>query len=697
MKIRRSIKKRIVSWWIEWDDLKWPDDDILKKIRIRADLMQKAQATTAIVFGAHFRWDFMPIWDCLHDYLRTVADHLHERGMELYDHHSAVLVHRFNNRAEMRNVKEHSGPHLPFSPSYEAAKSWAYRGNELNAWRMINVRTQKPVFLPQYTAEQFCHNNPDFIAAYCDYVSFLVNETAIDGLMCDDAVHFAGYTTCVCPRCLEQFRTEYGHEIPDCTDFSFWGNWKNKAWRDWIEFRYKSNGNFLSRVRSSLPQQFPLLSCCSGSIDGWKNHVGQDARQFARGCSIVHLEICGNTPPVNDPLTLNNSIAYKMAQGLHHFAVAKEKKQETIGQGYGFTAPSANIIWALNKMTASACWFSTLKGRLGLPSSLISHLPDDAEAAACAFTFESAHQELFNAAPVSSVGIYFSYNTRNNSLFGDLKNGYQKDYIDTMIAFFSHGIQIDILFSIPVNKEQYSAIVIPSALCLSDAEERQIEQYENTGGVIYATGPFGLLNGDGNPRTSYLAKYGIQCSFPDIRIANDFWDGNWQSTQTCSPCENSSGWQIFGKSSYWHSLRLQDNTSLDLVSVVRKRIPAPPVEGKSITGFLFALHKSKSDEQTLIVHLLAAEYDVCIDEALDRIRKHRSRVNLITEVRPKHTSRKISLQCDVKIENFEFFAPFHSNKPIKWKRNGTEISLVLPQHCSYIVGRCIREKSDILI
>ena len=85
---------RIVSWWIRWEDLNWPNPDTLDRIRRRADQLKAADANAAMVFGTHFRWDWLPFFEILHDYLATVAAELHARGIKLYDHYSVNLVHR---------------------------------------------------------------------------------------------------------------------------------------------------------------------------------------------------------------------------------------------------------------------------------------------------------------------------------------------------------------------------------------------------------------------------------------------------------------------------------------------------------------------------------------------------------------------------------------------------------------------------
>ena len=58
---------RMVSWWIRWEDLEWPLPQLEYKIRYRADKLAENSVSHAIIFGAHFRWDFMPLWMNLHD------------------------------------------------------------------------------------------------------------------------------------------------------------------------------------------------------------------------------------------------------------------------------------------------------------------------------------------------------------------------------------------------------------------------------------------------------------------------------------------------------------------------------------------------------------------------------------------------------------------------------------------------------
>ena len=97
MNNKNSQPKRLINWWLTWEDLNWPNIDISEKIKRRAEKAAEANVTTAVLFGAHFRWDYLPYFTILHDYLATVAEELGKYGIELIDHHSVNLIHRYEN------------------------------------------------------------------------------------------------------------------------------------------------------------------------------------------------------------------------------------------------------------------------------------------------------------------------------------------------------------------------------------------------------------------------------------------------------------------------------------------------------------------------------------------------------------------------------------------------------------------------
>src|ERR1035441_10169367 len=120
---------RAVSWWLTWEDLTWPNEALMDKIRRRADRCAASGVNCCMLFGAHFRWDFMSLWGRLHDMVRFIGTELHQRQIVLFDHHSSVLTHRPRNRDEALNIWRSNRHHVPFYPSAEAAADLQFNGS----------------------------------------------------------------------------------------------------------------------------------------------------------------------------------------------------------------------------------------------------------------------------------------------------------------------------------------------------------------------------------------------------------------------------------------------------------------------------------------------------------------------------------------------------------------------------------------
>ena len=660
---------RMASWWITWRDLDWPSPDTLDRIRTRADAMASAHVNAAGVFGAHFRWDFLPIFPVLHDYLATVRAELKDRGIRLIDHHSATLIHRYESRAEMQTVKLHSGPHLPFAPTWSAAASWEYRGRRLNAWREIDVRDGSVLFHPGYTAEMFCYQNDEFIDAYLDYVQELRRDTDIDGLMSDDISQYMRWPGCGCTACREKFRRRTGMALPAATDRTFWANWDNPAWLEWIDMRFEAASHYFTRLRAVLPETFPLMSCCSNSSSATAPQNAHDIRDMNAGCNLVHLELCGNTPPYrHDPKTMSPSIASRIISALHHLGAADEKGSECVGQGYGFTEATAGVVWAVNKTVGAACWFSTLKARLGLPDRILATLPDDAAPATTAFGFEKSHPELFNGHPAAQVAVLFPYETRNHTAFGSLFNGVTRDFTDTLALLFSNGITPVVETQMPSTTARCPLLILPSALRLTLQEQDALQAFIRAGGVVLATGPFAL----GRP-------WGGRITVPDSFFTSDEW---MKAPFPAFP--GQPAWQTLPTGVLWNPCRIQDSEAFagDLLVKVRQHAVGLPVAITSAKGFLTLVHRMP--DGALTVHCLAAEFDTQIDQELDAMRYHRSRVNLIIRADPIGTDDSISLVAGGHVQAF---SPLTPGRDPAVTRQADRVTVTLPEQCSYAVLR----------
>ena len=497
---------RAVSWWLEWDDLAWPDAAVADRFRRRADACARSGADTAIIFGTHLRWDFLPLWDRVHELIHFVADELHARGLRLFDHHSAVVTHRPRPGAAAQEALARNRHHVPFYPSAEAAATWAFNGSRLNDWRMIDVATGEPAYLPTYAAEEFCPNNPAFRAAYAAYVRRLGAATGIDGLMCDDGIYYPRWRACGCAHCRERFQRECGRELPPVSDLRFWGNWDSDAFLDWIDLRFRTTGDFLAHVRGALPPDFPLMSCCSGSDGQTMPSVGLSYEEFLRGgANVVMLEMTGSTP------ALDGTWSERVPGELLHVGLGRAHSAPVLGLGYAHSADAAFLVWALNKFLGTGCWFSTLKGRLTGDAAALRALPDDAELVAEGFRWERDHPALFAGATDADVAVLFSRDTRDH--YAQFHEDYVRDFHAACRALLVANVDFSVVTTPPAGRTG-AVLVLASVACLAPTTRLALADFLAGGGTIITTGPTGHRDGRGRRSVEpWLAQFGLN---PDV-------------------------------------------------------------------------------------------------------------------------------------------------------------------------------------
>lgn len=671
-------KRRFTNWWIHWEDLHWPNPDSREAIKRKAEKYAQANITSAIIFGCHFRWDYLPFFTILHDYLATVAEELGKYHIELIDHHSVNLIHRYSTPEQMRRVMEHSGPHIPFSPSREAAASWEYNGKRLNNWRMIDVRSRDILWFPQYASEGFCHRNPEFGESYRDYAVKLVRDTGIKGLMADDAMYYANMNACACPYCRQELKNRTGLELPPIEDQSFWGNWDNPAWKAWIDLRFDATHDFHKALRAVLPEDFLLMSCGAPSATGGAVMSASDARKFMGGCNYVNQEFSGNTPPYKqDPVTVNVPVAPRLISASHHQAAAREKGVRCYGTGYGFTEETANIIWAVNKMLDADCHFSTLKARLGLPQKILRTLPEEEDVIQKAYTFEKEHPQLFSGEPIGQLGVYFSYETRNHTCFGALAKGYTEDYAQILKMLFRAGISAHTVFKFPEDTKQYPLILLPSPAAMTDGEKAALKRYAEVGGKILITGPSAY---PGCEHTWQLpTKPACEASAFFHTVRDGVWSHppQWMTSTNLPHSGDPDLWMEIEKGVLYNPCRASE-VETAVLEYCRKWADPLPVTVISQKGYLVSMFRGSDG---ITVQMLAEDYDTDIDHRLDEIRYHRSRVNYINKVEPAGVSRRVVLGARTAPE---VYTPFQ-DQPTEISVDGGVCSVTLPEKCAYAI------------
>lgn len=671
-----SFPHRMASWWIRWSDLEWPLPQIEDDIKHRADAMAKNGASHAIIFGAHFRWDFMPLWGVLHDMMRFISDELHVRGIRLYDHHSATLTHRYDGRDDMIAMRYRNRHHVTFAPSRQVADAMSFLGMRMNEWRMVDV-ISGGVANPGYTAEIFCINNNDYVNSYTEYLSKLISDTGIDGIEVDDGLFYPRLYSCGCHYCRDMFRRECNSELPLGDDLSFWGNWDNPLFRGWIAMRHRSVSRFMSTVRDSLPLGFPLMACCSGSFDSAANETSCSYENFISGCNSVMLEMCGNTP------SANGDIIHGLAAQLHHIAIAKKNRCPCIGLGYGHCADEAGVVWAFNKWLGCGTWFSTLKGRLGLRDRDSDKILDDHDLIRMPFLFEERNPDLFKGEHSARVAILYSRATRD--YYGGYMADYANDYMLSCKIIFEGGIDADVILDFPLPGDPYDVIFIPSAVCLSDLDINRMLSWIDSGGSIVASGPLGFRDDRGERReSSVLNDFGIQSALPDVVRPPKFPHDTWEA-RVPAECVGSNEWmEVGGRGFVWNSQRVA-RLGVEILSVIRRFLRDVDVRILGADGWY--VRKFLAGDGVVFFHVISARYAVVINEDVNKLRYYDNGMKIVSRVSSVGCSRKIFFEFLRPVVSAEVIAPLFDERRALLASERTEI--MIPDGCYYFIVRVV--------
>lgn len=75
---------RVASWWFRWEDFNYPDKGVEDRLRRRAVAFKAAGIDLALVFGLHFRWDYVYCFDRVHELIRFSREACHEQVIRPY-------------------------------------------------------------------------------------------------------------------------------------------------------------------------------------------------------------------------------------------------------------------------------------------------------------------------------------------------------------------------------------------------------------------------------------------------------------------------------------------------------------------------------------------------------------------------------------------------------------------------------------
>jgi hypothetical protein len=360
-----------------------------------------------------------------------------------------------------------------------------------------------------------CPNDPRYKKVWSKWVSDLV-KTGIDGLYIDVPFFISNFGenwleqwACHCSDCDNLFFSQTGYHIPSLV------NWNSPVWRKWIVWRYNQINNFIDTIRKIAKEKNPNIKIIVEHWDGMSD-------AFWTACSPIDLREVSDVRThewVGDGGTASNYHFYSWLNDLVWFLFYRGIDKES---------PSWILTYADEK-DISACKL--------LASTVIgtgcnfweTEAPDmagsvDYKTRKEIFSWLEKNEDLYyqkSIKPYTNVALYYSRKTLD---FYETK---QEDYISefiglSMILLESHIPYEVIIEEDLLNLNQFSVVILPNTVCLSDSEIQSIKNYVLNGGIIIATGKTSLCNEWGLHRKNYgLADvFGVDYPFYGININN---------------------------------------------------------------------------------------------------------------------------------------------------------------------------------
>lgn len=220
--------------------------------------IKEAGFTHVMTFSnTHFRWSFRRDFERLTEVLRRQVAACHKYGLYIVEHHSANLSWNYQTEAQKeRPTREVSSKYWPHFWE-DMDENSTYRGVNFHSMQQVSGETGKP-FISFFNAYIMCHNNPDYLKFYLEYLETLY-QTKIDGIMTDDIqfisemratdkdnVPIYDMNSCTCKHCRAKFKALTNCDLPaDGKDFTeFLQDQTTPLFLKWKEFRYQSSVDF---------------------------------------------------------------------------------------------------------------------------------------------------------------------------------------------------------------------------------------------------------------------------------------------------------------------------------------------------------------------------------------------------------------------------------------------------------------------
>jgi len=333
----------------------------------------------------------------------------------------------------------------------------------------------------------------------------------IDGIFLDGPIFAPG--ACYCKNCRKLFMDKYGMDLPKFED------WKNPAWRHFIEFRYESIARYLRDAEKALKEVRPeaiIYMNCTGLWPSWP--AARDNRRL-----MPHQDLLGaeggfiysdlrKTPLWKPGMAAKLLETQASGKPTVIFIAGAHKPWDS----YLLTPVETKLLYADTVSNGANPWY-------GIPSHLVGK--PGAQGAAEMNRFLVRNSEFFaGTRSLATVAILWSCNTadfyRASVPVTDFTPQGEKlekrekagNFLSSFMGCYeiltrSH-IPFDIIDENAVNIDRlshYEVLFIPNCACLPNETVETIEDYIRNGGKIVASFETSLYNEYGE----FIGEFGL--------------------------------------------------------------------------------------------------------------------------------------------------------------------------------------------
>jgi len=598
--------RKAASWVTVLDDILWPDNKITEKIKRRAAGFAEAGIDLAINYGFHMRFDYSDYFEQLHGYYNNVCEELHKYGIKYMDHYSCNHVQRPRTKEDFFRLHNLHRHHVLLHKDPYAAKFAQYDGHLFQKLCEKRIDDGSRGYTLNYQAEIFCHNNPEFLEMHKSYLKRLLNDVPMDALEIDDMCDYGSLTTCCCDHCLDRFRTVYGHELPPFEDKSFWGetdkhpsfwgNYDNPVFRDWIRLKEDGIADHVKMVKETIGEM-PLMTCCSATGPIVLNTVALNLEKMSDHLDLLMLENCGmsvNTikwTVTDAEALLQKNIALNMGNA------------PAIALSYCAYEPGAYMGWSFARFWGVSNWSSTLVGRL-------DHDPGDiqdiSKLVAPCNNWEDRFSPIDPATgeDIADVRLINNLYCRMNG-FRD-ENGdehwtkvsaWSRAFVNTNVGY--RFLRYDELADADRLLAENTPIVLDNCGCVSDAQWQAIKTYLDNGGKMILALPFGVCDEKGFKREKPLSEE-IIGKYPNVTTVSGTANDALVEVLKKTGVIKNRICQTAGESTW--SVRLRRHGDKLVMHILNRALEAIPYPG---------LTQAYSDQAILKDFISTANGDIC--------------------------------------------------------------------------------------